>query len=189
MNNEAIIRGLLEFIGEDPTREGLRETPQRVITAWKEWASGYQQDPADLFKVFEESANGYDELIIVHNIPVISKCEHHLSDIIGIAHVGYIPQHSRIVGLSKLARLTDLYARRLQVQERLTTQIVDALVKYLTPMGAGCIIRAAHSCMSTRGTKIHGSTTSTSAMRGVLLTKPEARKEFLDLCTLAEQHK
>lgn len=184
-STEDIIIRLLQFIGEDPTREGLRDTPTRVIRAWQEWASGYQQSPAELFKIFEESSNGYDELIIVHNVPVISRCEHHLADIIGLAHVGYIPNKGRIVGLSKLARLVDIFARRLQVQERMTCQIADAIMQYLQPVGAGCIIRAAHSCMSTRGVKIHGSVTSTSAMRGALLSKPEARKEFLDLCTMA----
>jgi len=186
--SEDIITRLLLCIGEDPDREGLRDTPVRVLRAWKEWATGYAQDPATILKTFEDGAAGFDELVIVHNIPVISKCEHHLADIIGHAHVGYIP-NGKIAGLSKLARLVDCFARRLQVQERLTVQIADALQRHLEPLGVGVLIRAAHHCMSTRGVKIHGSTTSTSAMRGALLTKPEARKEFFDLCAMAEREK
>jgi GTP cyclohydrolase IA len=186
MNPEQTIVELLRFIGEDPDREGLRETPARVVRAWKEWAIGYGQDPADIFKCFEDGAEGCDELVIVHQIPFVSKCEHHLADIIGHAHVGYIPDR-RIVGLSKLARLVEIYARRLQVQERATVQVADAMVTHLAPKGVGVLIRASHACMSTRGVKIHGSVTTTSAMRGVLMDRPEARKEFLDLCAMAER--
>lgn len=176
---------LLLYIGEDPTREGLRDTPERVCKAWKEWATGYDQDPATILKTFEDGATDVDELVIVHNIPFISKCEHHLADMIGIAHVGYIP-NGRIVGLSKLARLVDCFARRLQVQERATTQIADALMNHLQPVGVGVLVRASHACMSTRGVKVHGSVTTTSAMRGALMDKAVARKEFLDLCRMAE---
>lgn len=186
MNSE-IIRDLIYAIGDDPDREGLKDTPARVTRAWKEWATGYTQFPnAILQTTFKDGAADYDELIIVHNVPVISKCEHHMADIIGHAHVGYIAS-GKIVGLSKLARLVDCYARRLQVQERMTVQIASAIETHLNPRGVGVLIRAAHHCMSTRGVKIHGSTTSTSAMRGVLLTKPEARKEFFDLCAMAER--
>lgn len=184
--SEELIRGLLSYIGEDPDREGLRDTPKRVLKAWKEWASGYKQNPADVLKTFEDGADGVNELVIVHNIPIISKCEHHLADITGHAHIGYIP-NGRIVGLSKLARLADVFGRRLQVQERLTNQIADALEATLTPLGVGVLIRAHHGCMSTRGVKIHGSTTTTSAMRGVLLKEASARAEFLDLCKMAER--
>ena len=183
--DERVIRALLDLIGENPDREGLRETPRRVVKAWKEWAQGYAIDPTTILKTFEDGAENCDELVIVHNIPVVSKCEHHLADIAGIAHVGYIPD-GKIVGLSKLARLTDLFARRLQVQERLTSQIADALDTHLNPKGVGVIVRASHACMSSRGVKIHGSVTTTSAMRGVLRTKPEARAEFLQLCQAAE---
>ena len=186
MRMEDHVRAMLEFIGDDPDREGLKDTPARVTRAWLEWAQGYEVDPASVLRSFEDGAKDFDELIIVHNIPVISKCEHHLADITGIAHVGYIP-NGRIVGLSKLARVTDLFARRLQVQERLTVQIADAIVEHLKPKGVGVLIRAAHACMSTRGVKIHGSVTTTSAMRLALLTKPEARKEFMDLCAMAEK--
>jgi len=183
---EAYVRGLLEHIGEDPDREGLRDTPKRVIKAWTEWAIGYEQDPAEVLKTFKDGAEDYDELVIVHNIPVISKCEHHLADIIGHAHVGYIP-NGKIVGLSKLARLVEIYARRLTVQERMTKLIADALVKHLEPVGVGVLVRASHACMSTRGVRIHGSVTTTSAMRGVLLEEDSARKEFMDLCMMAER--
>ena len=185
-DKEGHIRWLLTYIGEDPDREGLQETPARVLKAWKEWATGYGKDPAAVLKTFQDGAEGVNELVIVHNIPVISKCEHHMSDVIGHAPVGYIP-NGRIVGLSKLARVTDIFARRLQVQERLTNQIADALEEHLKPTGVGVVIRANHACMSTRGVKIHGSTTTTSAMRGALMTESSARKEFLDLCAMAER--
>lgn len=180
-----IIRDLLILIGEDPDREGLRETPARVMKAWAERTSGYRIDPASILKCFTEGAADVNELVIVHNIPVISVCEHHLADIIGIAHVGYIPSE-RIVGLSKLARLVDIFARRLTVQEIMTTQIADALMDHLQPLGVGVLVRASHACMSTRGVRIHGSVTTTSAMRGAMLTKGKARKEFLKLCSMAE---
>ena len=181
-----IVTRLLQFIGEDPTREGLLETPARVLKAWSEWASGYRQDPKAILKCFEDGAKGVNELVVVHNIPIVSKCEHHLADVVGIAHVGYIP-NGKIVGLSKLPRLVNCFAHRLQVQERLTNQIADALVEHVAPLGVGVLIRAAHHCMSTRGVRIHGSSTSTSAMRGALLDKPEARAEFMSLCRMAER--
>jgi len=180
--HDAVTR-LLQHIGEDPNRDGLKDTPARVISAWSEWASGYGKDPKAILKTFEEPRA--DEMIVVHNIPIVSKCEHHLSDIIGSAHVGYVPD-KRIIGLSKIPRLVDVFARRLQVQERLTYQIADALMEGLRPLGVGVLIRASHGCMSTRGIHIHGSTTTTSAMRGVLLDKPEARAEFLALCRDAD---
>lgn len=186
LSADDIVTRLLQFIGEDPTREGLKETPKRVLKAWQEWGQGYRQDPASVLKTFEDGAEGVNELVVVHNIPVISKCEHHLADISGIAHVGYIP-NGKIVGLSKLPRLVDLFSRRLQVQERLTNQIADALVEGLAPHGVGVVIRAAHACMSTRGVKIANSLTTTSAMRGALLEKGPARQEFLTLCAAAEQ--
>jgi GTP cyclohydrolase I len=185
---EDIVTRLFQFIGEDPNREGLKETPARFLAAWREWSWGYTQSPAHILKTFEDGASGYDEMVVVHNVPFISKCEHHLADVIGHAHVGYIPD-GKIVGLSKLARVVEVFARRLQVQERATVQIAEAIVEHLQPKGVGVIIRAAHGCMSTRGTKIHGSTTTTSAMRGALFDKPQAREEFLTLCKMAEDHK
>lgn len=181
-----IVLRLLQFIGEDPLREGLKETPRRVLKAWKEWAQGYGQDPREILKTFQDGAEECgDEFVIVSNIPIVSKCEHHLADITGIAHVGYIP-NGKIVGLSKLARVTDLFARRLQVQERLTNQIANAVHDVLEAKGTGVIVRAQHACMSSRGVKVHGAVTTTSAMRGALLTNPAARSEFLDLCKVAE---
>lgn len=184
--SEQIIRDLLTFIGENPDREGLLETPKRVLKAWKEWSKGYVENPEEILKTFKDGAEGTNELVIVHNIPICSKCEHHLADITGIAHIGYIPD-GKIVGLSKLARLADAFARRLQVQERMTQGIADALDAVLKPKGIGVLIRASHGCISSRGVKIHGSTTTTSAMRGALLDEVSARAEFLQLCQMAEQ--
>lgn len=174
---------LLQYIGENPDREGLRETPARVLKAWKEWASGYDADPAAVLKTFEDGAT--DGMVIVHNIPIVSKCEHHLADIVGHAHVAYIPQ-GRIVGLSKIPRLVNVFARRLQVQERLTDQIADALEQHLGALGVGVLLRASHHCMSTRGVNIHGSATTTCALRGVL-KDGTPRAEFLQLCAMAEK--
>lgn len=175
------VKELIKFIGDDPDREGLRDTPIRVLQAWREWASGYGDNAAEILKTFDDGAEGYDEMVVVSNIPIYSKCEHHLADIIGVGHVGYIPD-GRIVGLSKIPRLVTMYARRLQVQERMTVQIADAMDKYLKPKGVGVVIRAEHHCMSSRGVKIHNSITTTSALRGVLHDEPAARAEFLALC-------
>lgn len=186
---EEAVEVLLDFIGDDPNREGLEETPARVVRAWKEWASGYHgPQPEDILKTFEDGAENVDEMVIVHNIRVQSKCEHHLADIVGIAHVGYIP-NGKIVGLSKIPRLVNCFARRLQVQERMTNQIADAIEKHLSPVGVGVVIRAEHACMSSRGVNMPGSVTTTSAMRGALMHKPEARAEFLALCRGAERSK
>jgi len=181
-----IVTRLLEFIGEDPHREGLRDTPARFLKAWSEWASGYKVDPASVLKTFTDGAEDADEMVIVHNIPIVSKCEHHLADITGYAHVGYIP-NGRIIGLSKIPRLVEIYSRRLQVQERLTGQIAKALWTHLEPLGVAVTITAAHGCMSTRGVKIHGSVTTTAKMLGAFRDKPEARHEFLNRCDAAER--
>jgi GTP cyclohydrolase I len=181
-----IVTRLLQYIGEDPTREGLQDTPQRVLKAWKEWAWGYDQDPKAVLKTFEDGAENVDEMVVVHNIPIISKCEHHLADITGIAHIGYIPD-GKIVGLSKLPRLAEIFSRRLQVQERLTNQIADTLQTCLNPLGVGVVLRASHACMATRGVNIQGSVTTTSAMRGALLDTAATRAEFLALCRDAEK--
>lgn len=178
---EEAVRFILSYIGEDEGREGLRETPARVVKAWAEWFSGYSQDPAGMLKSFEDGAEQCgDELVIVEAIDFYSHCEHHMAPFFGKAWVGYIPQ-KRIVGLSKLARLVDVYARRLQVQERLTNQIADTIEAELDPLGVGVVMRATHFCMCSRGVQKQGSTTMTSALRGVLRTKPEARSEFLSL--------
>lgn len=171
---------LLQFIGEDPKRGGLRETPARFLKAWRELTSGYGIDPGSVLKSFEDGAANYDEMVLVKDIPVYSQCEHHLIPFFGKAHVAYIP-NGRIVGLSKLSRLVDVFARRLQVQERLTNQIADAMQEHLDPLGIGVVIECRHFCMEARGISRAGATTITSAMRGAMLTKPEARAELLTL--------
>jgi GTP cyclohydrolase I len=178
---ERAIRELLVGIGEDPEREGLKETPERVARAMKENFQGLFQDPKDIFsKSFDL---GHEELVIVKDIEVFSHCEHHLTPFHGLAHIGYIPGASgKVTGLSKLARLVDLYARRPQVQERLTTQIADALVKYLEPGGVIVIIDCEHLCMSMRGVKKPQARTVTSAVRG-MLRDPATRAEAMSLIT------
>lgn len=177
-HNEGIIHDLLMMIGEDPHREGLKETPKRVVQAWKDWTAGYQQDPAEVLTTFD--AEGADEMVLVDNIEIYSHCEHHLAPFFGVAHIGYIP-NGRIVGLSKLARVADIYAKRLQVQERLTMQIADAIDAALFPIGVGVVIEAKHFCMCSRGVNKQHSITTTSAMRGAFRDKPAARAEFLSL--------
>lgn len=174
------VRRLLQFVGEDPTREGLLETPARVAKAWRQWCSGYGKNPKDILKVFEDGAAGCDEMVVVKDIPIYSHCEHHLAAIIGTATIAYIP-NGKIVGLSKLSRLADMYARRLQVQERLTTQIAEALDTHLGPKGVGVVIKARHLCMESRGVCQQGHRTVTSALRGVLRDDPTARAEFMSL--------
>lgn len=171
---------LLQYIGEDPTRGGLKETPARVAKAWRQWTQGYHVDPESVLKVFEDGAEKCDEMVIVKDIPIYSHCEHHLAAIFGTATIAYIPD-GKIVGLSKLSRLAEVFARRLQVQERLTNQIADALQTHLQPKGVGVIIKARHLCMESRGICQQGHQTITSALRGVLRTKPEARAEFMNL--------
>jgi GTP cyclohydrolase I len=170
----------LEHIGEDPTRGGLHETPKRMMKAWKFWTQGYDQDPADILKVFTDGAENCDELVIVKDIPIYSQCEHHLAPFFGTASIGYIP-NGKIVGLSKLSRLADIFARRLQVQERLTNQIADAMEEHLNPLGIGVVINCRHMCMESRGVQRQGSSTITSAMRGALLDNASTRQEFMGL--------
>ncbi len=174
---------LLQFIGEDSTREGLKETPARVAAAWQHWTAGYDKEAAAILKCFEDGSpesESCDEMVVVKDIPLYSKCEHHLADIFGTATVAYIPK-GRIVGLSKISRLVDMFARRLQVQERMTNQIADSLYDHLQPLGVGVIIRARHMCMESRGICQQGHHTITSALRGVIKTNPQARAEFLEL--------
>jgi GTP cyclohydrolase I len=167
-------------IDENELREGIKETPERVAKAWEFWTSGYALNAKDILKVFEDGANGYDEMVIVKDIPVYSKCEHHLADIFGTVSIAYIP-NGKIVGLSKLSRLADMFSRRLQVQERMTAQIADALHENLQPKGVGVIMKARHMCMESRGLRQQGHHTVTSALRGVIKTDPTARAEFLQL--------
>ena len=176
---DSVVR-MLSAIGEDANREGLRETPKRVVKAWGEWFKGYGQNPMDVLKVFEDGAERYDEMVLVSNIQVHSKCEHHCADIFGLAHVAYIP-NGKIVGLSKLTRLVDIFARRLQVQERLTAQIADALNDSLQPLGCGVVLQCRHMCMESRGVSAMGTVTTTSAMRGAFSENISTRSEFLRL--------
>lgn len=179
-HTRGLITGLLEFVGEDPNREGLLETPDRVLKAWGHWCQGYDKDPASVLKTFEDGAEGVDEMVIVGPIQLYSHCEHHMAPFFGTAHVGYIP-NGRVVGLSKLARVVDIFAQRLQVQERLTTQIADCLMEHLQPLGVGVIVRAQHFCMCSRGVNKQGSFTTTSALRGAIKNGKAARAEFLAL--------
>lgn len=178
--NENDWRRFLKSVGEDPDRPGLLETPHRVSKAWKHWTSGYEQNPADVLKAFEDGAEEYNELIVVRNIPVYSHCEHHLAPFFGKATVGYMPD-GKIVGLSKLTRLVDCFAKRLQVQERLTIQVANALMDHLQPKAVGVVIRCRHLCMESRGIKTAGEETVTSAMLGELQPNLAMRTEFLDL--------
>jgi GTP cyclohydrolase I len=177
---EAAIRELLHAIGEDPERDGLRDTPARVARAYREMFSGLYTDPDSVLNtMFDEEHN---ELVIVKEIPMYSTCEHHLVSFHGVAHVGYIPgKHGRVTGLSKIARLVDLYAKRPQVQERLTSQIADALVNKLDPGGVIVVVEAEHLCMAMRGVRKPGAVTTTSAVRGQFKTDAASRAEALDL--------
>jgi GTP cyclohydrolase I len=174
------VRKLLAFIGEDPNREGLQETPARFLKAWQEYTRGYREKPEEILKSFEDGAQSVDEMVIVRDIPVYSLCEHHLAPFFGRAYVGYVPQQ-RILGLSKISRLVEVYARRLQVQERLTNQIADALDTHLQPLGVAVVIECRHMCMESRGVRHTGTATVTSALRGSIKTNPDTRKEFLSL--------
>lgn len=171
---------LVEETEDGVLREGLQETPYRATKAWKEWTAGYHQNPEAVLKTFEDGAQNYDGIVIVKNIPFYSKCEHHMADIFGTASFGYIP-NKRIVGLSKFSRLLDVFAKRLQVQERLTTQVVEAFNQYVEPNAVGCVITARHMCMESRGVCKQGSETVTSCLRGAFRDNPTARKEFFDL--------
>lgn len=171
------VRSLLTSIGENPDREGLRETPARVVRAWLEWTEGYHKHPADVLKSFKDGASRKGEMVMVTDIPIYSHCEHHLAPFFGHAHIAYIP-NDRIVGLSKLARLVNVFAHRLQVQERMTNQIADSFYEYVQPVGVAILVRCRHMCMESRGIRSQGSTTLTSACRGSFATDMGARNEF-----------
>ncbi|MCB1049985.1 MAG: GTP cyclohydrolase I FolE [Acidobacteria bacterium] len=170
---------LLRFMGEDPEREGLLETPDRVLRSYEELFGGYHMDPGQVLKTFRDGSEDVDEMVVQRNIQFFSMCEHHMLPFFGMAHVAYVPNNA-IVGLSKLARLVEVFGRRLQVQERMTNQIVDALMEHLKPRGAACVIEATHLCMVQRGIKKHRSDTITSALRGCFKVA-ETRAEFLNL--------
>ena len=175
---EEAVRTLIRWAGDDPSREGLLETPDRVVRAYREWFAGYEIDPGEyLSKTFEEM-NGYDELVILRNIRFESHCEHHLAPIIGQAHIAYLPA-KRVVGISKLVRLVEVFAKRLQIQEKMTAQIAQTINDVMQPRGVGVVIEAAHECMSTRGVHKPGLTMVTSEMLGALRDDPTTRREFL----------
>jgi len=165
-------------IGEDPYREGLKKTPYRVYKSWSELYKGYEQDPKDLFTIFE--SDGYDQMVVLKEIELYSMCEHHMLPFYGKAHVAYIP-NNKIIGLSKLARLVDLYARRMQIQERIGQQVTEDLMKFLSPKGAGCIIEATHMCMRMRGVSKQNSTMITSSLKGIFLQDNSVKSEFINL--------
>jgi len=182
MPAEDAVTRMIQAIGDDPTREGLLETPKRVVKSWKELFAGYKIDTAKLLSVtFEDGLQDCDELVLCKDIEFYSTCEHHMLPIIGKMHIGYIPD-KKVVGLSKLARLGDAYARRLQIQEKMTKQIADDLIKHLKPKGVGVIVTAKHFCMCARGVGKQSSWMTTSSMQGVLRENATARQEFLKLC-------
>jgi GTP cyclohydrolase I len=175
---EAAVRTLLRWAGEDPGREGLRDTPTRVVRAYRDWFSGYLSDPKEYLRRTFEEVEGYDEMIVLRGIEFESHCEHHMAPIIGRAHVGYLPTN-KIVGISKLARVVDGYARRFQVQEKLTAQIARCIDEVLKPRGVGVVIDAAHQCMTTRGVHKRGVSMVTSTMLGAFREDARTRSEFL----------
>ena len=177
---EAAVRTLIQWAGDDPKREGLRDTPARVARAYEEFFAGYGQDPAEILKRTFSEVEGYDEMIVMSDIRFESHCEHHMVPIIGKAHVGYLPD-KRVVGISKLARLVEVYARRLQVQEKMTVQIADTLQEILHPRGVAVVIEAAHQCMTTRGVHKSDVTMVTSRMLGAFRDNGETRREFLTM--------
>lgn len=175
---EDAVRVLLRWAGDDPQREGLRDTPSRVARAYRDWFSGYASDPADYLRRTFEEVEGYDELIVLRDIEFESHCEHHMAPIIGRAHVGYLPTN-KVVGISKLARVLEGYARRFQVQEKLTAQVARCINDVLKPRGVGVVINASHQCMTTRGVHKRGVSMVTSCMLGAFRSDARTRNEFL----------
>jgi GTP cyclohydrolase I len=185
---EAAVRTLLRWAGDDPAREGLLDTPKRVAKAYEDWFSGYALDPDDyLARTFEE-VEGYDELIVLRDISFESHCEHHMAPIIGRAHVGYLPD-GKVVGISKLARVVEAYARRFQVQEKMTAQIAGCIQRALHPLGVGVVVEAAHECMTTRGVHKRGVSMVTSTMLGTFREDARTRGEFLQFISVGSGHR
>ena len=178
---EQATRLLLEGIGEDPTREGLKETPRRVARMWQELVAGMDQDAGDIAKAIP--VEEYDEIVLLRDIPFVSVCEHHLAPFIGRAHVAYLPQKGRVTGLSKLARIVDIHARRLQVQERMSQDIADDIMRTLEPRGVMVVVEAEHLCMTIRGAEKPGTITVTSVVRGQFRDNPATRAEVVALLT------
>jgi len=175
---EEAVRTLIRWAGENPAREGLLDTPNRVARAYEEWFAGYEEDPEEMLQRTFEEVGGYDEIVLLRDIRFTSHCEHHMAPIFGRAHIGYLPRN-RVVGLSKLARLINVYARRMQIQERMTVEIADALNSILQPHGVGVVIEGMHACMSTRGVQQSDSVMVTSRLLGVFRDRPDTRQEFL----------
>jgi GTP cyclohydrolase I len=175
---EAAVRTLIRWTGDDPDREGLLATPARVVRAYEEWFAGYNEDPRDYLKSTFEETGGYDEVVVLRDIRFESHCEHHMAPVIGRVHIGYLPRN-RVVGISKLARLVDVFSRRLQIQEKLTAEIASCLETVLNPFGVAVVAEAAHQCMTTRGVHKTGVTMVTSRMLGVFRDNAETRQEFL----------
>jgi GTP cyclohydrolase I len=176
---EDAVRTLLKWAGDDPTREGLLDTPKRVVNAYRDWFSGYEIDPADYLRRTFEEVGGYDEMVVLRDISFESHCEHHMAPIIGRVHVGYLPTN-KVVGISKLARVVDGYARRFQVQEKLTAQIAACITDVLKPRGVGVVVDAVHQCMTTRGVHKRGVSMITSRMTGTFREDARTRAEFLE---------
>ncbi len=179
------VKTLLLTTGDDPNREGLQETPARFAAAWKFYTKGYSEKPEMVLKTFKDGAEDYNEMVFQGAVPVWSLCEHHLSPFFGVAHISYLPQ-GRVVGLSKFARLVEVFSRRLQVQERLTVQIAEALFQHLKPRGVGVVLRCRHTCMEARGVRTAGSMTYTSCLLGNYRTDPTIRNEFLQFVGRAD---
>jgi GTP cyclohydrolase I len=177
---EEAVRTLIRWAGDDPGREGLADTPSRVVRAYEEFFAGYHEDPEDILRRTFEETDGYDEMVVLRDIRLESHCEHHMVPIIGNAHVAYLPG-KRVVGISKLARVVETYARRLQIQEKLTAQIANAIQDVLSPRGVAVVIEAAHQCMTTRGVRKPGVTMVTSRMLGAFRDDPSTRREFMAL--------
>ena len=181
---EEAVKTLIKWAGDNPEREGLQETPKRVVNSYKEFFSGYDSKPEQILSKTFDEVEGYDEMVIVRDIAIESHCEHHMVPFIGIAHIGYIPD-KRIVGISKLARIADVFAKRLQTQEIMTAQIADTINEVLKPKGVAVVIDAQHQCMTTRGTHKTESSTITSRMLGLFRTNSNTRSEFMNLINSA----
>ena len=181
-NKEDLIRGILQELGEDVNREGLKETPARIVRSWNEIYAGYRQKVASIFTTFTET-NGYSQLVVCKNIELYSTCEHHMLPFFGVAHVAYLPDE-KVIGLSKLPRLVDIFARRLQIQERIGEQVTDAIMEHLKPKGAACIIEAVHMCTRMRGVQKQNSSMVTASLKGCFLEDLAIRTELMQLINL-----
>ena len=177
---ERAVRTLLDWIGDDPDREGLRSTPARVVKAYDDWFAGYRDDPVEFLRRTFQEVDGYDEMIVLRDIRFESHCEHHIAPIVGKVHIGYLPDR-KVVGISKLARVVETFARRLQVQEAMTAQIANCIHEVLKPKGVGVVVEGTHQCMTTRGVRKHGVSMVTSQLLGQFRSDPRTRNEFLTM--------